>query len=165
MTDTTARPVIDTEPGDQIHGWFSLSYSNYLVLHRSLMQSMPADWQERMVSCLNELRDAYSHIEQPERFKVEAAVSRDISELTEAEQTAHGVVEDWYRGETPPAGLSEADLHEWQAAHEDPDGPQYFHDGSEVSGDDQMLIPVPDPVPHYQRGRTYIKPHLNTPAA
>ncbi|NEC17939.1 hypothetical protein [Streptomyces parvus] len=164
MTDTTVHPAIDTQPGDQIHGWFSLSYSNYLVLHRSLMQSMPADWQERMVCCLNELRDAYSHIEQPEGFKVEAAVSHEIGELTEAELADLGITEDWYDGKTPPAGLSDDDLNEWRAEHE-ADSPRYFRDGSEVDGDEQVLIPVPDPVPHYQRGRTYIKPHLDTPAS
>lgn len=30
-----------------IHGFFGLSYSNYLVLPRTLMQSMPVAWQER----------------------------------------------------------------------------------------------------------------------
>lgn len=46
-----------------IHGWFELTYANYLVLNRSLLQSMPAVWQARFVQCLEELRDAYSHLE------------------------------------------------------------------------------------------------------
>ena len=28
-----------------IHGQFELSYCSYLVLHRALMQEMPAEWQ------------------------------------------------------------------------------------------------------------------------
>ncbi|EFC79182.1 hypothetical protein FrEUN1fDRAFT_7713, partial [Parafrankia sp. EUN1f] len=38
------RPESDT-----IHTWFGLSYSNYLVLPRSLLQSMPDRWQEPFV--------------------------------------------------------------------------------------------------------------------
>ena len=37
-----------------MHGYFGLSYSNYLVLHRSLIQEMPIEWQERMVSLLDD---------------------------------------------------------------------------------------------------------------
>ncbi|MGW6638511.1 hypothetical protein [Streptomyces cyaneofuscatus] len=151
--------MTNSQPGDQIHKWFSLSYSNYLVLHRSHLQSMPAEFQQRLVDCLNELRAAYAHTEQPEGFKVEAAISREIGELTEAELADLGITEDWYDGKTPPGGLSEEDLNEWRAANE-ADSPRYFRDGSEVDGDDQILIPVPDPVPHYQRGRTYIEPRL-----
>ena len=42
-----------------VHGWFSLSYANYAVLHRTRLQSMPVEWQERFVACLEELRSAY----------------------------------------------------------------------------------------------------------
>ena len=45
---------------DPIHYWFGLSYASYLVLPRSVMESMPIDWQERMVSLLNEINDARS---------------------------------------------------------------------------------------------------------
>lgn len=47
--DEIARPT-----GDHIHGWFGLSYANYLVMPRSLLQSMPDDWQERFVALLDE---------------------------------------------------------------------------------------------------------------
>jgi hypothetical protein len=39
-----------------IHTWFSLSYANYLVVPRALLQSMPVEWQERMVTLLQELK-------------------------------------------------------------------------------------------------------------
>jgi hypothetical protein len=42
---------------EPIHHWFELTYSNYLVLPRSILQSMPQDWQARFVRCLEELRD------------------------------------------------------------------------------------------------------------
>ncbi len=42
-----------------IHDWFGLTYSNYLVLPRSLLQAMPHEWQERFVACLDELREEW----------------------------------------------------------------------------------------------------------
>jgi hypothetical protein len=42
----------DREP---IHEWFELSYAHYLTIPRSVLQSMPAEWQARFVACLREL--------------------------------------------------------------------------------------------------------------
>ena len=39
---------------ERIHLMFGLSYANYLVLPRSLLQSMPDEWQDRFVDCLDE---------------------------------------------------------------------------------------------------------------
>ncbi|NEA52370.1 hypothetical protein [Streptomyces sp. SID10815] len=155
MTDPTDGPI---------HGWFELSYSNYAVLHRTLMQSMPTEWQDRMVACLEELREAYLHIEQPEAFKVEAATVHEVSDLDERQRAQLGVTEDWYRGETPPEGLSAEDLAEWEAEHEDPDGPVYYRDGQEIDSGERVLLPAADPIPHYRHA--YIEPRLpETPAA
>jgi hypothetical protein len=41
-----------------IHTWFGLSYANYLVLPRTVLQSMPQDWQERFVALLGEVNAA-----------------------------------------------------------------------------------------------------------
>ena len=46
----------DSEP---IHLWFNLTYSSYLVLQRTLLQSMPTEWQVRFVRCLEELDAAF----------------------------------------------------------------------------------------------------------
>jgi hypothetical protein len=53
--DLRRRRAEEPEP---IHTWFELTYSNYLVLHRSIMQSMPVEWQRRFVACLDEMREA-----------------------------------------------------------------------------------------------------------
>lgn len=45
-------------PGD-MHSWFSLSYANYLVLPRSLIQEMPIGWQRRMVKLLEEVSETF----------------------------------------------------------------------------------------------------------
>lgn len=52
MTD---EMLLDPEA---IHGWFGLTYANYLVLHRSILQSMPPSWQREFVALLEELREA-----------------------------------------------------------------------------------------------------------
>lgn len=38
-----------------MHSFFGLSYANYLVLPRSLIQLMPVEWQERLKTCLEEM--------------------------------------------------------------------------------------------------------------
>ena len=40
---------------EPIHEWFELSYAQYLTIPRSVLQSMPLEWQERFVECLREL--------------------------------------------------------------------------------------------------------------
>lgn len=41
---------------EPVHAWFELSYSNYLVLPRSVLESMPLEWQRRMVLLLIQLQ-------------------------------------------------------------------------------------------------------------
>lgn len=44
-------------PVKSIHEWFELTYAQYLTIPRSVLQSMPTEWQERFVQCLEELDD------------------------------------------------------------------------------------------------------------
>lgn len=46
-----------TDEVEPIHAWFGLTYANYLVLNRALLQLMPQDWQARFVACLEELSE------------------------------------------------------------------------------------------------------------
>lgn len=155
---------MSTHPTDgPIHTWFGLSYCNYQVLHRTLMQSMPIEWQERMVACLDELGAAFPHVEQPEVFNVKAATEHEVADLDLAQMKQAGITEDWFRGETPPKGLSPDDLAEWEAKHENPEGPVYYRDGEELDPHSCVLVPAVDSVPHYNRGRTYIAPKLPQP--
>lgn len=52
------RDLIERRQGP-VHSFFSLSYSNYLVIPRSILQEMPVEWQERFVSCLEEARATF----------------------------------------------------------------------------------------------------------
>lgn len=130
-----------TNPTDgPIHTWFGLSYCNYQVLHRTLMQSMPIEWQQRMVACLEQLSSAFAHIEQPEGFKVDAAVFREPWELSPNERQRAGLTVE-YEDATDETFT-------------------YLLDGQEIDRHASVPLPVSDPVPHYQRGRTYIEPRL-----
>lgn len=51
---------------------FGLTYANYLVLHRSLLQSMPLSWQHRFTALMDELDAAFLHVETPRYFTVNA---------------------------------------------------------------------------------------------
>ena len=41
--------------GRKIHEWFELTYAQYLTIPRSVLQSMPDDWQEKFVALLEQL--------------------------------------------------------------------------------------------------------------
>lgn len=134
MPDLTPTEIHDRTDGP-IHGFFGLSYSNYLVLHRTLMQSMPVAWQERAVELFGELDAAFAHIERPDTFDVRPGRDSYYNELTGAEMTALNIVED-------------------------DDGLYLDHDGTEHQGHDHVLVPLgEDPVPHYNRGRTFVAPN------
>ena len=54
-----------------VHDWFSLSYSSFAVLPRSIMQSMPDEWGERFVQLMNDLEEAgYSFPEKDKTYNV-----------------------------------------------------------------------------------------------
>lgn len=155
-------PEPATHPTDgPIQDWFSLSYSNYQVIPRTLMQSMPIEWQQRMVACLEELREAFGHVPQSEVYKVEAATEHIVHEMGFDLLEEAGITEDWYGGETPPEGLSDDDLSEWKAIHEEAEPKYYAPDGREMDPRERFLLPAADPVPHYNRGRTYIQPRID----
>ena len=40
-----------------VHTWFSLTYSSYLVLPRLILSSMPLDWQYKFVALIEEMED------------------------------------------------------------------------------------------------------------
>ena len=54
-----AAPIPSFSP---IHEWFELSYASYLVLPRTLLQSMPQEWQERLIVLLGELGAAFPEL-------------------------------------------------------------------------------------------------------
>lgn len=49
--------LIVNDSREPIHTWFGLTYAQYLTIPRSILQSMPVDWQQEFVDLLNELDD------------------------------------------------------------------------------------------------------------
>lgn len=52
---TKEETVLRTPGFDALHLWWELSYAQYLTIPRSVMQSMPDEWQAKMAALLNEL--------------------------------------------------------------------------------------------------------------
>lgn len=50
--DDPIHLVLTDEP---IHEWFGLSYAQYLTIPRTVLQSMPLEWQRRFTACLSEI--------------------------------------------------------------------------------------------------------------
>lgn len=124
-----------TESTD-MHTYFGLSYANYLVINRTLLQSMPERWQHAYVALLNELDDAFAHVNRAPTFQVTPGRPAYIDELDRDQLRALGytIGDDCY----------------------------YTPDGEELVGEEAdahlVFVPMPDPVPHYDRGRAYIAP-------
>jgi hypothetical protein len=57
--DTQGLPAYAKDHGriidGAIHTWFELTYAQYLTISRTALQSMPLEWQDRFVHCLEEL--------------------------------------------------------------------------------------------------------------
>jgi len=51
---TQKSEVIIVDDG-AIHEWFGLSYAQYLAIPRTVLQSMPLEWQKRFVGLLREI--------------------------------------------------------------------------------------------------------------
>jgi hypothetical protein len=60
-----------THQKDYIHVFFGLTYSSYLVLPRSILQSMPIKWQKKFVDMLVDLEAATCNItDMPSHYTV-----------------------------------------------------------------------------------------------
>lgn len=122
-------------PPPDIHTWFGLSYANHLVLPRTLLQSMPDDWQRRLTTLLEEMSTAFAGVPQAQAYKVDAAEVHEVGCLDAAQLAAAGIA-----------------VQESETGDRSYTGP----DGHEMEPLERVLITVPDPVPHYDRGRTRV---------
>lgn len=55
LIELAKRKVKKMRDKMDIHGWFELSYAEYLAIPRTVLQSMPESWQHRFVALLGEL--------------------------------------------------------------------------------------------------------------
>ncbi|HEY0813471.1 MAG TPA: hypothetical protein VGE11_09315 [Pseudonocardia sp.] len=112
--------------------------SDYLVIPRSLAQSMPLRWQQVFVGLLADLHDAYGHLTWPE-YRVVPSRWEIVADLDE--------------GQLGVAGIH-ADLG--------PDGALEYRDADERLISDperhRVLAPVRDPLPPVSAGHVEPRP-------
>ncbi len=83
-------PDIEIIKEDPIHLWFELSYAQYLTVPRSVLQSMPHEWQERFVKCLEELDEKIDWRPEEGRYWVQLKDSKG--------RYVHDTLMDYQRG-------------------------------------------------------------------
>jgi hypothetical protein len=134
----SGEPALPDTRTDAIHRYFGPSDANYLVRPRTLLQSMPDQWQTRFVALLNELDTAFQHVPQAEAYEVTPGKWRAVREMTEDEMHSWNIREDVLADGTPYLIRDE-----W---HDQDPGQEFF-------------LEEQDPVAHYNRGRTRVEPH------
>ncbi|MFF3959157.1 hypothetical protein ACFYY1_39085 [Streptomyces sp. NPDC001890] len=126
---------------EEIHKHFGLSYANYLVIPRTLLQSMPDEWQTPFVALLNELDEAFQHVPQAEAYEVTPGKWRAVDDMTTDEMHSLNT-----RTDTLADGTPYPKRDDWY--DQDPDEQHFLEDE--------------DPVPHYNRGRTHVEPRTSS---
>jgi hypothetical protein len=127
------------DESEPVHLWFGLTYANYLVLPRSVLQSMPQEWQAKFCTLLDELHEAFGHLDWP-RYDVRALVREPE------------FIQPYVPCEDCEEGDEECSVCSGERGVEDPEGPR-FETPEEVGI-------RRDPIPHYQRGRARLKPQI-----
>lgn len=69
-----------------VHHWFELTYAQYLTVPRSILQSMPYEWQYKFVELLNELDSTFDW--RPEESCYRVQLCQEVE--TEQHETAWG---------------------------------------------------------------------------
>lgn len=151
----TTEPVqipdhLADEP-EPIHAHFGLTYANYLVMPRTLLQSMPVEWQRPFVALLEQFDAAFAHVERARCYDVTAGVEREIGDLSNAEMKVLGVQSP--EGE-PSLDENEDAYERWRQ------DARWLYRGDEYESWERIVFPTPDPVPHYQRGRARVEPRM-----
>ena len=148
--------------GGPIHLYFGLSYDSHLVRDRSLLQSMPTEWQEKFVGLLQEFDDAYSHIDADE-YEIKTVKWTTIGDLDDDQRKQLGITSSMDDLPPMPENPTEEEFNAHEAAHDDAAMNEVFHDadGNERDQHYPIAIPVPAKIPGYRRGRTYIEPRLS----
>lgn len=78
--------IIDSE---SIHNWFGLSYANYFVMGRSILQFMPQAWQHNFIRLIEEI---------PEILQVDDMPHYRVSAVSESGKFVTCPFRDYERG-------------------------------------------------------------------
>jgi hypothetical protein len=113
----TGKATIVVFEDDPIHNWFSLSYAQYLTIPRSVLQSMPQEWQRRFVKCLEQLDETIDWRPDEGTYHVELrqvteVLDEDISQYVEAwGDVLHDPLQDYERGRRKIAHIDSEPNH------------------------------------------------------
>lgn len=139
-----------------IHTWFGLSYSNYLVLDEARTRHLPVSWHIGMTRMLAELHYAFPGIKGDARYLALAGAERDFSDLTDADMARFGVTtnidfihDDCECGDEPqqlddePDGTFSVRYQQWEDNRWDHehDDLQWEYRGELYSGSDCQIFP------------------------
>lgn len=131
-------PASTTPVQDYLDGPAPGATTDFLVVPRSLAQSMPLRWQQVFVGLLADLHDAYGDLPWPE-YNVLPSRWERLTDLDEQQ-------------------LAQAGFH----ADLGPDGELEFRDAAENlvpnPGDHRVLAAVTDPLPGVRAGRVPPRP-------
>jgi hypothetical protein len=164
-----------------VHTWFSLTYANYLVVPRSVLQSMPEDWQHRFTALLGEMDQAFGHLDWP-AYDVRALKrEREYTTVTVPCGECLGIGRVDTRDDSDDTRFALRDVLV-KLALEDPKwiGTAWWDGVTNILGGEpcpecngEMIVEDPegaryetpeevgfrdDPIPHYNRGRTKLEP-------
>lgn len=129
---TQPAPIhIEEEP---IHEHFGLTYASYQVLPRTVLQSMPVWWQRAFVDLLRLADQAAADLPSPS-YCVQTGEWKHPHDLDP--KRLHRLGYRWAPGRKAILDANDDEL--------------------DVTYNDQPVFdPSPDPLPHYQRGRTRV---------
>lgn len=128
-----------------VHTYFGLTYSNYLILHRTILQSAPIEWQHKFTEVMGELEDMIGpgmRERLPNNMEVNFLARRP--ELV-APECCHCNGEGLH---VDKHGDSD-DCPECDGAGVDFEADREFESSEKVGF-------ISDPIPHYNRGRTLL---------
>lgn len=155
MAEELDEDGLDQDPMD-IHTYFGLSYANYLVRPRALLQSMPEGWQQQFVALLRQMDGHFADVGLPD-YRVETGRWAYVYELDDATRGRLGITDG---ADEAIAALSEDDPeHDARVEAALEESVFYDADGNELDRQcGQVFVPGPNPIPPYDRGRTFVRP-------
>lgn len=147
-----------------VHEYFGLTYANYHVMPRTLLEAMPVEWQDKFVRLLDEFDDAWEHIDRYPQFKVETGRWANVEDLSIRDLDRHGIsssLELWLENNVEPMPEEYDDDDDYTAVYElwnnernaQFDNLEFIDsDGRRVT---RVFIPNPDVIDHYRHPRKY----------
>lgn len=151
-----------------VHGYFGLTYANYLVMHRTLMEAMPVEWQDKFVRLLDEYDNAWRHIDNPSQFKVDTGKWVLVDDMSDEQREQQSIVSsvqlwEWQNPEPQPEEYEDDDdfnavYQLWKQEYDNQWSSETYI-SADGNGDDvthtRFFFPAPDTIDHYRRPRKY----------